>query len=80
MRSFAFWKFRTSEPVGAKKWGYRRIVFGISLGLLAIAAGVATSDWSRLALASVMATGNRFHQTAPAAGLASGGGNFVPVW
>jgi hypothetical protein len=50
------------------------------LGLLAIAAGVATSDWSRLALASVMATGNRFHQTAPAAGLASGGGNFVPVW
>jgi hypothetical protein len=80
MRSFEFCKFRTPEPAGAKKRPYRLIVFGVSLGLLAIAAGVATSDWSRLALASVMATGNRFQQTAPAAGLASGGGSFVPVW
>jgi hypothetical protein len=33
-----------------------------------------------LALAAVMATGNRLHQTAPAAGLASAGGNLVPLW
>jgi hypothetical protein len=71
MRTFAFWKFRTSEPAGAKKWPYRLIVFGVSLGLLAIAAGVATSDWSRR------------EGPAPSTGIAnaySGGGNLVPVF
>jgi hypothetical protein len=44
MRSFEFWKFQTSKPAGTNKWPYRLIVFGVSLGLFAIAAGVATSD------------------------------------
>jgi hypothetical protein len=71
MRSFQFWKFRTSAPAGPKKWSYRLIVFGVSLGLLAIAAGVATSDWSQ----------RQVH--APTTGIAnaySGGGNLVPVF
>jgi hypothetical protein len=71
MRSFEFWKFRTSAPAGPKKWSYRLIVFGVSLGLLAIAAGVATSQ--------------RYQREVPAAttGIAnahSGGGNLVPVF
>jgi hypothetical protein len=68
MRSFEFW---TSEPVGAKKWSYRLIVFGVSLGLLAIAAGVATSQRSQREV------------PAPTTGIAnaySGGGNLIPVW
>jgi hypothetical protein len=70
MRSFEFWKFRTSEP-GVKKWSYRLIVFGVSLGLFAIAAGLATSDWSQREV------------PAPTTGIAnaySGGGNLVPVF
>jgi hypothetical protein len=69
MRSFEFWKFRTSEPAGAKKWSYRLIVVGVSVGLLAVAAGVATSE--------------RPHREVPAptTGTAySGGGNLVPAF
>jgi hypothetical protein len=71
MRSFEFWRFRTSELAGAKKWSYCLIVFGVSLGLLAIAAGVATSDWSQREV------------PAPTTGIAnaySGGGKLVPVF
>jgi hypothetical protein len=71
MRSFAFWKFRTSEPAGAKKWSYRLIVVGVSVGLLAVAAGVATSERSHREVPS------------PTTGIAnaySGGGNLVPVF
>jgi hypothetical protein len=71
MRSFEFWKFPTSEPAGAKKWSYGLIVVGVSVGLLAIAAGVATSE--------------RSHREVPppATGIAnaySGGGNLVPAF
>jgi hypothetical protein len=71
MRSFEFWKLRTSEPAGTKKWSYRLIVFGVSLGLFAIAAGVATSDLSQREV------------PAPTTGIAnaySGGGSLVPVF
>jgi hypothetical protein len=71
MRSFEFWRFRTSEPAGAKKWSYRLIVFGVSMGLFAIAAGVATSQRSQREV------------PAPATGIAnvySGGGNLVPAF
>jgi hypothetical protein len=71
MRSFEFWKFRTSEPAGAKKWSYRLIAVGFSVGLLAIAAGVATSEWSHREVPS------------PTTGIAnaySGGGNLVPAF
>jgi len=71
MRSFAFWKFRTSEPAGAKKWSYRLIVVGVSVGLLAVAAGVATSERSHREVPS------------PTTGMAnaySGGGNLVPAF
>jgi hypothetical protein len=71
MRSFEFWKFRTSDPAGAKKWSYRLIVVGVSVGLLAVAAGVATSERSHREV------------PAPSTGIAnaySGGGNLVPVF
>jgi hypothetical protein len=68
MRSFEFWKFRTA---GAKKWSYRLVVFGISMGLLALAAEVATSDWSQREVPAAM-TGR--------ANAYSGGGNLVPVF
>jgi hypothetical protein len=69
MRSFEFWKFRTSEPAGAKEWSYRLIVVGVSVGLLAVAAGVATSERSHREV------------PAPTTGTAySGGGNLVPVF
>jgi hypothetical protein len=71
MRSFQFWKFRTSEPADAKKWSYRLVVFGISLGLLALAAEVATSERSHREVPS------------PTTGIAnahSGGRNLVPVF
>jgi hypothetical protein len=71
MRSFAFWKFRTSEPAGVKKWPYRLILFGVSLGLLAIAAGVATSDWSQRQVPG---------HTTGIDNTYSGGGNLVPVF
>jgi hypothetical protein len=48
----------------SQRWCHGLLVFCASLGLLA--------------LATVMATG--IHQTAPAASLASGGGNLVPLW
>jgi hypothetical protein len=71
MRSFEFWKFRTSEPAGTNKWPYRLIVFGVSLGLFAIAAGVATSDWSqREVRATPTGIANAY----------SGGGNLVPAF
>jgi hypothetical protein len=72
MPSFEFWRFWTSEPAGAKKWSYYLIVFGVSLGLLAIAAGVATRQRSQ-----------REVLPAPTTGIAnahSGGGNLVPVF
>jgi hypothetical protein len=71
MRSFEFWRFRTSELAGARKWSYRLIVFCISLGVLAIAAGVATSQRSQREV------------PAPTTGIAnaySGGGNLVPAF
>jgi hypothetical protein len=71
MHSFEFWKFRTSEPAGAKKSSYRLIVVGVSVGLLAVAAGVATSERSHREVSS------------PATGIAnaySGVGNLVPVF
>jgi hypothetical protein len=71
MLSFEFWRFWTSEPAGAKRWSYRLIVVGVSLGLLAIAAGVATSDRSQREV------------SAPTTGIAnaySAGGNLVPVF
>jgi hypothetical protein len=71
MRSFEFWKFRTSEPAGAKKWSYRLIVFGLSLGLFAIAAGVAASQRSQR---EVPATSTGI------ANAYSGGGNLVPAF
>jgi hypothetical protein len=71
MRSFEFWRFRTSEPAGAKKRAYRLIVFGVSLGLLAIAAGVATSDWSRREVPA---------HTTGIANAHSGGSNLMPVF
>jgi hypothetical protein len=71
MRSFEFWKFRTSEPAGAKKWSYRLVVFGISMGVLALGAEVATSDWSQREVPAAM-TGR--------ANAYSGGGNLVPVF
>jgi hypothetical protein len=55
----------------AKKWAYRLIVVGVSMGLLAVAAGVATSDLSQREV------------PAPTTGIAnaySGGGNLVPVF
>jgi hypothetical protein len=70
MRSFEFWKFRTSKP-GAKKWYYGLIVFGVSLGLFAIAAGVATSDWSQREVPA---------HTTGIANAYSGGGNLVPAF
>jgi len=71
MRSFAFWRFRTSEPAVAKKWSYLLIVVGVSVGLLAVAAGVATSERSYREVPS------------PATGIAnaySGAGNLVPAF
>jgi hypothetical protein len=70
MRSFEFWKFRTFEP-SVKKWSYRLIVFGVSLGLFAIAAGLATSDWSQREVPAA---------TTGIANAYSGGGNLVPVF
>jgi hypothetical protein len=55
----------------AKKWSYRLIVVGVSVGLLAVAAGVATSERSHREVPS------------PTTGIAnaySGGGNLVPVF
>jgi hypothetical protein len=71
MPSFEFRRFCTSAGAGAKKWSYRLIVFGVSLGLLAIAVGVATSEWPRR------------EEPAPSNGIAnaySGGGNLVPAF
>jgi hypothetical protein len=66
MSSSNLWNLRPSQRATVKRWCDGLLVFCASLGLLA--------------LATVMATGNRFHQTAPAASLASGGGNLVPLW
>jgi hypothetical protein len=66
MRSSNLWNLRPSQRATVKRWSHGLLVFCASLGLLA--------------LATMMATGNRFHQFAPAAGLASGGGDLVPVW
>jgi len=71
MRSSGLWKLRPSDQAIVKKWCRRLLVCGVSLGLLALAAG--------------MATGERFLRHGPAAvtGVASahsGGGNLVPVF
>jgi hypothetical protein len=66
MRSSNLWNLPPPQRATVRRWCQNLLVFCASLGLLA--------------LATVMATGNRFHQTAPVAGLASGGGNLVPVW
>jgi hypothetical protein len=71
MRSFEFWRFCTSAAAGAKKWSYRLIVFGVSLALLAIAAGVATSQRSHREMPM---------PTTGTANAYSGGGNLVPVF
>jgi hypothetical protein len=71
MRSFEFWRFRTSEPAGAKEMVLSPHRIGVSLGLLAIAGGVATSQRSQREV------------PAPTTGIAhahSGGGNLVPVF
>jgi hypothetical protein len=64
------WKLRPSERAIVKKW-CRLLVYGVSLGLLALAAAMATSE--------------RSQQPEPAAitGMAntySGAGNLVPVF
>ena len=64
-------KFPVCEQTTVKKWSYRLLVFGVSLGLFALAAGVATSE--------------RSHRDAPVptggiTNLSSGGGNLVPVF
>jgi hypothetical protein len=69
MRTSAFWKFQAFDPAGAKRWSYRFIVGGVAVGLLAVAAGVA-SERSHCEVPS------------PTTGIAnaySGGGNLVPV-
>jgi hypothetical protein len=71
MRSSDLWKLRPSDPAIVKKWCRRLLVCGVSLGLLALAAG--------------MATGDRSHRDGPAAvtgmaGAYSGAGNLVPVY
>jgi hypothetical protein len=66
MSSSNLWNLQPSQRATVKRWCHGLIVFSASLGFLALAA--------------VMATGNRLHQTAPAAGLASAGGNLVPLW
>jgi hypothetical protein len=66
MSSSNWGNLQPSKRATVKRWCHGLLVFSASLGLLA--------------LATVMATGNRFYQTAPAASLASGGGNLVPLW
>jgi hypothetical protein len=73
MRSFAFWKFRTSEPAGAKKWSYSlisgqfqtcrfhgigRLVLG-TLAVLAIQRDVKTLKQARSSGASIPARRTR---------------------
>jgi hypothetical protein len=70
MRSFAFWKFRTSEPAGVKRWSYRLIVVGVSVGLLGVAAGVASERSPRDAPSPTTGIANAY----------SGGGNLVPAF
>jgi hypothetical protein len=67
MRSFQSWPLRPPAPPTANKWSYRLLVCTLSLGLLALAAGVAISE---------------LHPGAPAtvASSYSGGGNLIPVF
>jgi hypothetical protein len=64
MSSSNLCNLQPSQRATVKRWFHGLLVFSASLGLLA--------------LATVMATG--IHQTAPAASLAFGGGNLVPLW
>ena len=68
---FSFCRFPTSDVASGNPWSYRVAVLAVSLGLLALVAGVISERSHREALA------------APAADLAgtySGGGNLVPVF
>jgi hypothetical protein len=70
MRTFAFWKFQAFALAGAKRWSYRLIAVGVSVVLLAVAAGVASERSHR-------------EVPSPATGIAnaySGSGNLVPVF
>jgi hypothetical protein len=71
MRSFDLGTFRLAEQAFVKKWCCRLLVYGVALGLFALAAGVASSE--------------RSHRAGPPAhtGMAnthSGAGNLVPVF
>ena len=66
MSSSNLWNLQPPQRATVKRWCHGLLVFSVSLGLIA--------------LATVMATGNLFHQTAPTASLASGGGTLVPLW
>jgi len=68
MRSSDSCKLQVSEQGLVKKWCAHLLVFAVALGLFALAAGVASSE--------------RSHRDGPAAttGMASGGGNLVPVF
>lgn len=70
MRSSGLGKRPTEQPT-VKRWCCRLLAYGVALGLLALAAGVATSE--------------RSHRDEPAAvsgtvQVPSGGGNLVPLY
>jgi hypothetical protein len=70
MRSSGLGKRPTEQPT-VKRWYCRLLAYGVALGLLALAAGVATSE--------------RSHRDEPAAissavQVPSGGGNLVPLY
>ena len=71
MRSSDSWKLWPSEQASVTKWCRRLLMCGVSLGLLALAAEIASSERShRPGPAAITGTANAH----------SGAGNLVPVW
>jgi hypothetical protein len=71
LRSSDLWKLRPSERAIVKKWFPGLLVYGVSLGLFALAAAMAISEHSQQPEpAAITGMANTYH----------GAGNLVPVF